>query len=71
VEKYGPTKWSVIAKQLPGRIGKQCRERYKSHFILVKPSWGEMMFFTYCEVLVKMRCLFFFLLLELSDGTII
>ncbi|KAI8546805.1 hypothetical protein RHMOL_Rhmol07G0148000 [Rhododendron molle] len=27
VLKYGPTKWSVIAKSLPGRIGKQCRER--------------------------------------------
>ncbi|KAI3474095.1 hypothetical protein Pfo_028883 [Paulownia fortunei] len=26
VAKYGPTKWSVIAKSLPGRIGKQCRE---------------------------------------------
>jgi Myb-like DNA-binding domain len=41
VDKYGPTKWSVIAKQLPGRIGKQCRERYKSYFILVKPLYGE------------------------------
>ena len=28
VKKYGPTKWSVIARSLPGRIGKQCRERY-------------------------------------------
>ncbi|KAL6503203.1 Transcription factor myb3r-5 [Orobanche hederae] len=27
VAKYGPTKWSVIARSLPGRIGKQCRER--------------------------------------------
>jgi hypothetical protein len=27
VGKYGPTKWSIIAKSLPGRIGKQCRER--------------------------------------------
>lgn len=27
VARYGPTKWSVIAKSLPGRIGKQCRER--------------------------------------------
>lgn len=32
---YGPTKWSLIAKSLPGRIGKQCRERYIS-FILSK-----------------------------------
>ncbi|KAL4354493.1 hypothetical protein GQ457_06G007440 [Hibiscus cannabinus] len=31
VSKYGPTKWSVIAKSLPGRIGKQCRERWHNH----------------------------------------
>jgi hypothetical protein len=30
VGKYGPTKWSIIAKSLPGRIGKQCRERWIS-----------------------------------------
>ncbi len=28
VEKYGAKKWSLIAAQLQGRIGKQCRERY-------------------------------------------
>lgn len=28
VGKYGPKKWSTIAQALPGRIGKQCRERY-------------------------------------------
>nr|CAB3475659.1 unnamed protein product [Digitaria exilis] len=27
VNKYGPKKWSTIAQALPGRIGKQCRER--------------------------------------------
>ena len=27
VSKHGPKKWSVIARSLPGRIGKQCRER--------------------------------------------
>ncbi|XP_059305589.1 transcription factor MYB3R-5 [Lycium ferocissimum] len=31
VAKYGPIKWSVIAKALPGRIGKQCRERWHNH----------------------------------------
>ncbi|EOA20337.1 hypothetical protein CARUB_v10000643mg [Capsella rubella] len=31
VKKYGPAKWSVIAKSLPGRIGKQCRERWHNH----------------------------------------
>ncbi len=28
VERYGPKKWSLVAQHLPGRIGKQCRERY-------------------------------------------
>lgn len=28
VGQYGAKKWSVIAEYLPGRIGKQCRERY-------------------------------------------
>ncbi|KAL9262469.1 Transcription factor MYB3R-3-like protein [Drosera capensis] len=31
VAKYGPTKWSLISKSLPGRIGKQCRERWHNH----------------------------------------
>ncbi|KAK9075877.1 hypothetical protein SSX86_004206 [Deinandra increscens subsp. villosa] len=31
VRRYGPTKWSLIAKSLPGRIGKQCRERWHNH----------------------------------------
>ena len=28
VNDHGPRSWSVISKQLPGRVGKQCRERY-------------------------------------------
>ncbi|KDP28671.1 hypothetical protein JCGZ_14442 [Jatropha curcas] len=31
VGKQGNKKWSEIAKQLPGRIGKQCRERWHNH----------------------------------------
>ncbi|KAI3876769.1 hypothetical protein MKX03_037436 [Papaver bracteatum] len=31
VSRYGPSKWSLIAKELPGRIGKQCRERWHNH----------------------------------------
>jgi len=27
VEKLGPARWSLIAQELPGRIGKQARER--------------------------------------------
>ncbi|XP_042512662.1 transcription factor MYB3R-3-like [Macadamia integrifolia] len=41
VAKYGPTKWSVIAKSLPGRIGKQCRERWHNHLnpMIRKDAW--------------------------------
>jgi hypothetical protein len=31
VSEMGPKKWSVIAQELPGRIGKQCRERWHNH----------------------------------------
>ena len=31
VGKYGQQKWSHIATYLPGRIGKQCRERWHNH----------------------------------------
>ncbi|CAD8044194.1 unnamed protein product [Paramecium primaurelia] len=31
VTNYGPKNWSQIAKHLPGRIGKQCRERFHNH----------------------------------------
>lgn len=31
VGTLGASKWSLIAKQLPGRIGKQCRERWFNH----------------------------------------
>ena len=27
VHELGPRRWSAIAAQLPGRVGKQCRER--------------------------------------------
>ncbi|KAM1333786.1 hypothetical protein EV1_009712 [Malus domestica] len=41
VAKYGPTKWSLIAKSLPGRIGKQCRERWHNHLNpdIKKEAW--------------------------------
>ena len=28
VSEYGPKKWTLIARHLKGRTGKQCRERY-------------------------------------------
>ena len=36
-------KWSAIAEQLPGRIGKQCRERWFNHLGdgIKKGQWSE------------------------------
>jgi transcriptional activator Myb len=31
VNQDGPAKWTQIANHLPGRIGKQCRERWHNH----------------------------------------
>lgn len=31
VQEIGPQKWTFIASHLPGRIGKQCRERWHNH----------------------------------------
>nr|XP_010934839.1 transcription factor MYB3R-5 isoform X6 [Elaeis guineensis] len=41
VAKHGCKKWSVIAKSLPGRIGKQCRERWHNHLnpSIKKDAW--------------------------------
>lgn len=43
VEKYGPKKWSAIANQIEGRVGKQCRERYLNHLKpdIRKVPWTE------------------------------
>ncbi|KAL9642601.1 hypothetical protein ABK040_011166 [Willaertia magna] len=43
VKKYGAKKWSLIAQQLPGRIGKQCRERWHNHLNpdINKGPWTE------------------------------
>ena len=41
VHKYGPKNWSCIAKFLPGRIGKQCRERYAMHDQIPQPFGPE------------------------------
>jgi hypothetical protein len=41
VNKHGAQKWSNIAKHLPGRIGKQCRERWHNHLnpFIRRESW--------------------------------
>nr|QRM13517.1 transcription factor MYB3R1 [Oxybasis glauca] len=43
VNKYGPKKWSTIAQHLPGRIGKQCRERWHNHLnpSINKEAWNQ------------------------------
>lgn len=43
VEKNGPQKWTFIADHLPGRIGKQCRERWHNHLNprIKKSSWAD------------------------------
>ena len=43
VKKYGAKKWSLIASNLPGRIGKQCRERWHNHLNpdISKEAWKE------------------------------
>uniref|UniRef100_A0ACD5U1U5 Uncharacterized protein n=1 Tax=Avena sativa TaxID=4498 RepID=A0ACD5U1U5_AVESA len=41
VKELGPRKWSVIARSLHGRIGKQCRERWHNHLDpqIKKEAW--------------------------------
>ncbi|XP_018311829.1 myb protein isoform X2 [Mycetomoellerius zeteki] len=43
VRKYGPKKWTLIARHLKGRIGKQCRERWHNHLNpeIKKTAWTE------------------------------
>lgn len=43
VQKYGHKKWSFIARQLHGRLGKQCRERWYNHLDpdIKKGRWTE------------------------------
>ncbi|KAF8644701.1 hypothetical protein HU200_066367 [Digitaria exilis] len=43
VEQFGLRKWSYIAKMLPGRVGKQCRERWHNHLRpnIKKDTWRD------------------------------
>jgi hypothetical protein len=43
VQKMGPHKWTFIAAHLPGRIGKQCRERWHNHLNpkIKKDNWTD------------------------------
>ena len=39
--KFGPKRWALIASHIPGRAGKQCRERWLNHLDsrVVKSDW--------------------------------
>lgn len=43
VQEYGQKKWSFIARQLQGRLGKQCRERWYNHLSpdIKKGGWTD------------------------------
>jgi hypothetical protein len=43
VAEHGLKDWSALAAQLPGRIGKQCRERWHNHLspLVIKSDWTE------------------------------
>jgi hypothetical protein len=43
VAKYGPSKWTCIASFIPGRVGKQCRERWHNHLNpkIKKAKWSD------------------------------
>lgn len=43
IDRFGPAKWSAIANFMPGRQGKQCRERWHNHLnpSIVKSIWSE------------------------------
>ncbi|KAH8098376.1 RNA polymerase II transcription regulator recruiting protein [Aureococcus anophagefferens] len=41
VNKFGPKRWALIASHIPGRAGKQCRERWLNHLDtrVIKSDW--------------------------------
>ncbi|KAI4369896.1 hypothetical protein MLD38_018291 [Melastoma candidum] len=43
VGRHGEKQWSMIAKSLPGRIGKQCRERWNNYLKpgIVRTPWTD------------------------------
>jgi hypothetical protein len=51
VEMYGPKTWALIAKELGGRIGKQCRERWYNNLnpAIKKDAWLPEEDKTICE----------------------
>lgn len=58
VERFGPRpkKWSLIASQIPGRAGKQCRERWLNHLdtSVKKGEWTEQEDHILCDAQRKL-----------------
>lgn len=52
VQKYGVKDWSIIAKHLRTRTGKQCRERWHNHLdpTVKKSSWTLCEDYVICQV---------------------
>jgi hypothetical protein len=49
--KHGDRKWAVIAQSLPGRVGKQCRERWTNH---LRPDLKvRILFFRSIHLLIR------------------
>jgi len=53
VATHGPKKWSLISLSLPGRVGKQCRERWHNHLNpkILRGEWTleeDKMIINYC-----------------------
>ncbi len=62
VGQYGPKRWSLIASNLPGRTGKQCRERWHNQLDpnIKKEGWTDEEDFiltkAHSEVTLVVRC---------------
>ena len=43
IDRFGAARWSTIAAHMPGRQGKQCRERWHNHLNpdILKAAWRE------------------------------
>ena len=60
----GVTKWSEIAAQIPGRIGKQCRERWFNHLdpTIKKGAWTEqedgVLIVSRINSIIMLRCVY-------------
>ena len=43
VDKYGTEKWDIISREMKGRTGRQCRDRYRNYLIpgFFNGQWSE------------------------------